>query len=223
MRQRILLCVGLAFAAGLVPAGADDFDHGPVFSSLEENDLLVKTDRHYTQGIKLSYVGADGRVPDWLETLSEGFCPLGFEKRTDRWGLAVGQNIFTPSDITIPELQPDDRPYAGWLYLGFIWQRRGYTAEWLPTLESFELQLGIIGPESLAEQSQTWNTAFLDGDLFHDSHSVDKKPLVAEMKGGIALTCRWLELALSYVYRTPEFQEQGLDSVYGVLSVKFLF
>jgi hypothetical protein len=336
MRQRILLCVGLAFAAGLVPAGADDFDHGPVFSSLEENDLLVKTDRHYTQGIKLSYVGADGRVPDWLEALSEGFCPLGFEKRTDRWGLAVGQNIYTPSDITIPELQPDDRPYAGWLYLGFIWQRRGYTAEWLPTLESFELQLGIIGPESLAEQSQTWihrlrgfdlpqgwdnqletepgialryqrswrwspkgeetwfdiiphaggslgnvetsmrmgatarlgwnlprdfgvqtisslmsnegghplsvkgpnwgahvfasaegslvlYTAFLDGNLFHDSHSVDKKPLVAEMKGGIALTSRWLELALSYVYRTPEFQEQGLDSGYGVLSVKFLF
>ena len=74
-----------------------------------------------------------------------------------------------------------------------------------------------------AEGSLVLYTAFLDGNLFQDSHSVDKKPLVAEMKGGVALTSRWLELALSYVYRTPEFKEQGLDSGYGVLSVKFLF
>jgi len=336
MPRGFLLCGGLVIAAAVLPARADEFDHGPVFSVLEENDLVVHTDRHYSQGIKLSYVGADGRVPDWLKSLSEGFPSLGFERRTDRWGLSIGQNIYTPNDITIPELQPDDRPYAGWLYLGFIWQRRGYTAEWLPTLESFELQLGIIGPESLAEQAQTWihrlrgfelpqgwdhqletepgialryqrswrwspkgrerwfdilphtggslgnvetsmrlggtarlgwnlprnfgvqsinslisneggrprsltgpnwgvhvfasaegslvlYTAFLDGNLFHDSHSVDKKPLVAEMKGGVALTSQWLELSLSYVYRTPEFEEQGLDSGYGVFSIKFLF
>ena len=30
-----------------------------------------------------------------------------------RYGLA--QQFFTPDDITIPTLQPDDRPYAGWL------------------------------------------------------------------------------------------------------------
>lgn len=135
---------------------AAEFDQAPVFTVLEENDLVVRTDRHYTQGIKLAYVHRDEAMPQWLHRFSDWLPSLGYSQKVARIGFSIGQNIYTPADIQISEPQPDDRPYAGWLYGGFSLQRRGLTADLWPTLESFEIQLGIVGPESLAEQAQTW-------------------------------------------------------------------
>ena len=56
------------------------------------------------------------------------------------------------STISTPD--PSDRPYAGWLYTGAIYQRRGELADNLAVMENFEINLGVIGDPSLAEQSQ---------------------------------------------------------------------
>lgn len=136
--------------------GTAQFDQGSIFSVLEENDLMVRTDRHYTQGIKLAYLHKDGSLPGFLRWVDEGIGSFGYEKRTSRFGLQIGQSIYTPSDTSVEELLPEDRPYAGWLYTGLTLQRRGIAAGRWPTLESFELQLGVVGPESLAENAQTW-------------------------------------------------------------------
>lgn len=134
----------------------DTTNQGPAFTVVEENDLVVDTDRHYTQGIKLSYIHSENHVPHWLEKLSDKLPELGFDISALRVGTEIGQNIYTPGNITITNLQPNDRPYAGWLYTGLIFQRRGTTADRFPTLEHFQLDLGIVGPDSLADQAQTW-------------------------------------------------------------------
>jgi hypothetical protein len=135
---------------------AVDTNQGPVFTITEENDLVVDTDRHYTQGIKLSYLHSENHVPHWLETFSEKLPAIGFTASANRIGTQVGQNIYTPANISVTNLQSGDRPYAGWLYTGLIFQRRGLAAKRIPTLEHFQLDLGIIGPDSLAEEAQTW-------------------------------------------------------------------
>ena len=62
---------------------------------------------------------------------------------------SLGQDIFTPEDIGERDLIKDDRPYAGWLYGGI-----GLTSENGKRLDTLELNLGIVGPYSLADETQ---------------------------------------------------------------------
>jgi hypothetical protein len=81
---------------------------------------------------------------------------LGFSTGAERIGYEVGQSIYTPADTHATDYLPNDRPYAGWLYTGLILQRRGVGLGDYLTLENFQADVGIIGPESMAEQFQTW-------------------------------------------------------------------
>jgi hypothetical protein len=73
-----------------------------------------------------------------------------------KFGYAIGQNIFTPAETLLASPPPDDRPYAGWLYAGVILQRRGVALGGRPAQEDLELDLGIVGPWSLAKDAQIW-------------------------------------------------------------------
>ncbi|BDG01401.1 lipid A deacylase LpxR family protein [Anaeromyxobacter oryzae] len=87
---------------------------GSRFTIEEENDALAlgprPTDAQYTQGLRVS-------------TRWESPAPLSSRGR-ERLGFAVGQNIYTPSDIRTVDLEAlrHDRPYAGWLYAAFLWE-----------------------------------------------------------------------------------------------------
>jgi len=59
---------------------------------------------------------------------------------------------------------------------------------------------------------------FLDGNTFEDSHSVDKKYLVADLNAGLAITYDRFRLSYTLVYRTDEFDGQDDSSVFGALS-----
>lgn len=100
-----------------------------------ENDTLARTDRHYTNGLRLELAGGlDPRVlPSWL------LCDEA------EWGLAAGQQIYTPERLDAPGLVADDRPYAGWAYLGLSLSRRVAAFRWE---DRIELKLGIVGPSS---------------------------------------------------------------------------
>jgi hypothetical protein len=75
----------------------------------------------------------------------------------------IGQEIYTPGDPARKDLIRGDRPYAGWLYLGLGYnERRGNRADKTDSLDSIELRLGMIGPASLARESQ---------NLIHDLRS----------------------------------------------------
>lgn len=142
---------------GSASGAAADFRayQGAVHSLIEENDLLVNTDRHYTQGARSAHLLGDGVMPDWVAGLGRAIPRWGFSDGPMKLGFHLGQSIFTPADLAATERINDDRPYAGWLYTGWVLQRRGFfgQAEW-PVLESFQIDLGIIGPHSYGEEVQ---------------------------------------------------------------------
>ncbi|MDB6053182.1 MAG: hypothetical protein JWN25_705 [Verrucomicrobiales bacterium] len=127
---------------------------GAVFTFTEENDLFIKTDRHYTQGLKFSYLFEDDFVPHWLANASDKLPAFGLHTDHHKMGFAIGQNIFTPADLKTSAPILDDRPYAGWLYGSMIFQRRGTFIGTVPTLDNYELSLGVVGPASFAEDAQ---------------------------------------------------------------------
>jgi hypothetical protein len=155
MHARSLICLLLLTAA--TAAGSDELS----LVVTEENDLFTSpfgphTDRHYTQGLKLSLLAGDQQFANTTGFLNHLLPAVGFQPARLNLGFVLlAQHIYTPGSIGQPDLILDDRPYAGWLYSGLIFQRAGLTTAGIPTLENWELDLGIVGPESLANVAQT--------------------------------------------------------------------
>lgn len=119
-----------------------------------ENDLFGGTDQRYTNGVRIGWtspalerfadensIGALGGLADELW--------MGHGKYERNVALTLGQAMYTPTDITRSDLIVNDRPYAGWLYLGvgFIWKNEHMR-------DSLVLNMGVVGPASLAEETQ---------------------------------------------------------------------
>ena len=300
-----------------------------------ENDLVVNTDRHYTHGTLFTHLfgehaDGDGSGPD---RVASHLPAMGLLGGFSRWGVSLGQNIYTPNDIRATGLLVNDRPYAGYLYTSWHLIRRadrGYDTR--PTQDSWTLDLGIVGPGSGAEQAQNtvhrlrhydealgwgnqlqnepavnlkyarvfryssgtpggWEAQFLphygasvgtlftlaaagaqirggwnlpenfghrnigdllpgtggrtggetshwsgllfatmegravawnmllDGNFYRDSHSVDKRPVVGEFKGGATLAYKAVSLTLMQVVRSKEYDNQPSIDTYGSLSL----
>lgn len=60
---------------------------------------------------------------------------------------AFGQEICTPRDTAAVPPDPNDRPYAGWLYYSL-----GVTAEKEKVLDLLQLTVGIVGPDAQADE-----------------------------------------------------------------------
>ncbi len=316
--------------------------HG-AFSLYIENDSFVGTDRYYTSGVKLGWSSPD------LEKFSDSpyakpflrlFDALPYINQTDYQKnllFTLGQNIYTPVDTQSRVLIPDDRPYAGWLYLGLgvVWKtakvrntlalnvgvvgswsyaqktqsrvhdllgderakgwdnqlhnelgallvysrdwrwperirRKGLNWELLPhaglavgNVRSYadfggELRVGFNLPDDFGtatidpasststpvEGSESGLSAgagnglyffgradgrfvahniFLDGNTFGNSHSVDRKWLVADLSVGVAANRGNTKFAYALVYRTEEFRGQKHPQIFGTVSVNFAF
>lgn len=139
-RVLILLSVVLfAFAAFAEDKGT--------FSLVAENDIF-HSDRYYTNGIRASWLSAPNGGSSFARKAARLF-PLFPDEYTVRTSYAFGQNMYTPTSIT-QEYPPDgDRPYAGWLY-GSV----GLIAEDGKRLDQLEITAGMVGPASLAEETQ---------------------------------------------------------------------
>jgi hypothetical protein len=123
-------------------------DTDGVFSLQLENDLFQHTDRHYTHGTRLSYLTPEGGIPDSINDAADLF-PLFPAAGRKRAAFVLGQSMFTPTNILPRDPQPNDRPYAGWLYLG-----AGLVSDTGERLDNLELDLGIVGPQSYADETQ---------------------------------------------------------------------
>jgi len=145
----VLMCLGLAS-----PLLAQK-KKWAVWTFQTENDIFVPgehTDEHYTNGLRLLALRRPGKGPGWAQgladRLSKKLCPK--TKTLNTVGFAIGQSIYTPDDITIPTFIPADRPYAGYLYGSLLVQvTDGFRQH------AFELQFGLVGPNSGAEWTQT--------------------------------------------------------------------
>lgn len=126
-------------------------DETPYINVSVENDLFVfkgdATDRYYTNGVRLDYFyqKEKRKFPSSL------LLKISEDKNVFGWGLA--QYMFTPSQIDIPTVQYGDRPYAGALFAIHSLSSYDYSKKIKVTSE---LYLGVMGPLSLAEETQIW-------------------------------------------------------------------
>jgi len=165
-----VLCALLALPACL-PAAAGE-DAGPAHrrhwtvSAYLENDLFVDTDRDYTNGTGINFISPDITgylddpvLPAWLRAVNQRLTWIhpGGDDLQRNLTVSLAQKIYTPSDFTSDGLA-GVRPYSGWLYLGL-----GYHARGRRHMDSYELDLGIVGPASLARETQ---------DLVHDLRGI---------------------------------------------------
>lgn len=141
----VLMFSSLVLAAS--PARADEDEPG-VFSFVLENDLFLGADRHYTNGFQASWTSGPNRAPGWMLKAAR-WLPLFPEGGTVRANYAVGQSMYTPADISLRNPPLTDRPYAGWLYASL-----GLVAKGETDLDQLQLQVGMVGPASFAEQTQ---------------------------------------------------------------------
>ena len=137
------------------PAVAEPGKTFNTFTLYWENDLFAGTDRDYTNGLKLTwstpYQGdaTPSHLPQWSDSVIK-ILPFVSDPDTQRaLSVSLGQNIYTPDDITRSDVIPDDRPYAGitYLALGFHGIKGNHRINW-------EIDMGMIGPLSFAEQTQ---------------------------------------------------------------------
>lgn len=126
------------------------------FALYWENDLFSGTDRDYTNGLKLTYsrpyqdakgLGRGGR--DWADNTMD-VLPLVNDKSSHRAvSYSLGQDIYTPENTRRSDLIRNDRPYAGYSYIGV-----GFHARRGSQRHVWEVDLGVVGPLSFGEQLQ---------------------------------------------------------------------
>jgi len=150
------------FLAGLIAAGIpslraqDDLplpaQKSGVFTFYFENDFFGGQDRHYTNGLKLSWLSSDLEAwgqTGWRKRLAESLPFVNRPGAQKNLGFAFGQNIYTPQNISQVPPDPTDRPYAGWSYLEFT-----FVSKTESVMDIIAIQLGLVGRHSYAQDMQ---------------------------------------------------------------------
>ena len=140
-------------------------------SFIWENDAFSGTgDIHYTNGMKFSQIDNPCKrrsfiITDYLKGVLNLLLvdPNKNIMRSYSTGYTVGMNMYTPNNIKISSRNRNDRPYAGYLYYGLLIQSTDrvdsyvkgdqVTSE-IKKADSFELQLGVVGPAAQQETIQ---------------------------------------------------------------------
>lgn len=156
----------------------------------EENDALAidhGSDQAYTQGLRISFSFDTECEPKFAFKLGRNIRNSILGKLTgigDEWEyemlttLGLGQHMFTPNDISKTELIENDRPYGAYLYgsarYDFTEVPKNdfgeYSHEYLnghfygQTQQTFEFQLGWIGPSAQGEWAQATVHELIDDE-----------------------------------------------------------
>jgi len=131
-----------------------------------DNDIFAGSDRGYTNGARLAFLRElePGAETDHLlrrslhslsgasdSTFLSGFRLGGTEDLRFAWGFGLTQLMFTAEDEFAPFAPDGERPYAGWLGLEFSLHAKSKRS-----VSSVTLSLGTTGPNSYADDLQTW-------------------------------------------------------------------
>lgn len=176
---RLIPLLLLLAGPGAAPASAalSILPNGESYWTVQlDNDLFNHTDENYTNGFRLSWLSSKhGRDEfNWLQqqlaNLSGDRTKIrllqllsGFDGRSEityKYGFSLTQLMFTPTNRTALEAPPGQRPYAGWLGLGFSVHVQDDN-----TVNMVEFNVGTVGPNSLAKQAQ---------DYIHDLRGFDR-------------------------------------------------
>jgi len=189
------LATGLAAAA---PARAQDANKADdwVATLQMENEFFIpgpNDDRYYTQGLQLNVL-----TPSRSSPIAGRARRLPFMDPEARFrgGFVLGQSIYTPEDLTRVDPDPNDRPYAGWLYVGG--EVMTYSEK---QLDSLQLQVGMVGPSALGHFAQnTWHKRV--------NHIPEAKGWDYQLKDELAFVVygerRWRPIELWPVFRAGQ-------------------
>ncbi|MEO7413265.1 MAG: lipid A deacylase LpxR family protein [Opitutaceae bacterium] len=142
---------------------AERLEFGSVTIYSENDKYFAGTDEHYTNGFKVSFLSTDlasftgGPVPLSVQRLARTLGTLVPPGHAYKLGLSLGQNIYTPVNTATAAYQPNDRPYAAWLYAGVAFQVYAPpqpSARSLARLDAVEVTFGLVGPGALGKQVQ---------------------------------------------------------------------
>ncbi|PCI37214.1 MAG: hypothetical protein COB46_13795 [Rhodospirillaceae bacterium] len=152
-----------------------------------DNDKVVDTDRHYTNGVRFAYTPTpDKDKPSQLQITGQALARFAYFKEPHqlRTGWSFGQEMYTPEDVETYTPDPTDRPYAGWTYFGITMQNNipastlatGFFAG-LDRQDTMELDIGWIGPKAKAGQVQNSIHRMLNVPVSHGWRSQIKDEL----------------------------------------------
>lgn len=125
----------------------------PIHFLTLENDSRFLTDRFYTNGVQLSTKHTTDHRGTFMRSTTSVMCHwFGCDAGTALTSQHnLGQLIFTPRDITRSAAQPEDRPWAGFLYYEKIYT---FTSNDQQSITTITGQIGATGPLSQAESAQ---------------------------------------------------------------------
>lgn len=143
-----------------------------------ENDLLTRfaSDEYFTNGIRVGYAWEPGCERGWVKKPARWLEDSWLGRRlgvddpalyTRSATFAIGQSIYTPSDIAVADYLPDDHPYGGYLYgllrYDYTSHPRDEDSRWQSQVQkSVELQAGVVGPSSGGANVQKWVHEIMD-------------------------------------------------------------
>jgi len=195
----LAVCAATAAVASALAAGTDD---ARVLTVVLENDVFYDTDRHYTNGVRASWAGTPQGTPKWADAIAQRL-PVYRAGATVRTLFTLGQNMYTPDDISLESPPLDDRPYAGWTYfsVGLLALTESDAANARAKrpnrLDQLELWVGVIGPASFAEDVQKFVHKTIDATAPKGWHTqLGNEPAVL----------------LSYQYAQRDFVDRPLGS-----------
>jgi hypothetical protein len=159
--------LGLLLLAWILPAAANaKAAEEPAGSILFENDLFYNADHDYTNGTELSYTTAPDQSPAWAHRAAHFLLPFfsdAEKKDSVRTRFALGQAMFTPTDITLVNPPLNDRPYAAFFFGSIGVVGDATDAYGNGHFDQVQLTLGAIGPMAAGEEVQKFIHAIVHG------------------------------------------------------------
>jgi len=155
MKGRLTPCLIILSWIVAAPLLATETQERPLqsaFSIRWENDVFRSgSDANYTSGVSFALTRTD---PGVLGGIWER---LGMDNGKLSSVYELSQLQFTPSDLTLSNPDPNDRPYAGLLYFAVATHLQQEES-----LQSFKLLAGVVGPASGAKETQETTHRLLD-------------------------------------------------------------
>lgn len=193
------------------------------FTLVSENDkYFAGSDRHYTNGLKLTWLNETNldesprftqrvaKLMPWLrnargngafDTIAHGRVTAGNVQTHLAGGLTARAGWRLPADFGPDLIRPGG----------------GNTPNATDTVP-FTAYLFAHG-----ELRAVARDIFLDGNTWRDSHSVRKRPLVADLSLGLVIGWPALQVTYTQAYRTKEFYGQAQRHVFGSIGLSWAY
>lgn len=141
--------------------------HGWYFTWENDAAGVIKSDSYYTQGAQAGYAYKNSDLPAFATRANSFLCKVlrfsssgdGRAKALSSSTVFLGQQLFTPRDTTRLDPIADDRPYAGWAYVGgrmdlvqALELSPNSHRRW--RTHTVELQVGVVGPHAAGKATQ---------------------------------------------------------------------